>query len=40
MNYWVTTEAGFRIGPYEDYALAFEAAIINFGFDGWTISST
>ena len=40
MSYWVTTESGYRIGPYEDYAGAWNAAIINFGFEGWIISST
>lgn len=37
-KYWVTTASGFRIGPYDDYAKAYEAGIINFGFDGWVIS--
>lgn len=36
--YWVTTSGGYRLGPYEDYAKAFEAAIINLGFEGWVIS--
>lgn len=40
MNYWVTTESGFTMGPYEDYTMAIQAAWINFGFEGWTISST
>lgn len=40
MIYWVTTDSGFRIGPYEDYAGAWNAAIINFGFEGWIISNT
>lgn len=38
--YWVTTTAGYRIGPYDDYTLALEAATINFGFEGWTITRT
>lgn len=39
MTYWVTTEAGYRLGPYDSYADAFFAASINFGLEGWTISS-
>ena len=38
--YWVTTTGGYRIGPYDDYAFAWEAAIENFGFEGWTITRT
>ena len=40
MMYWVTTDGGYRLGPYEDYASAGEAATINFGMEGWTISHT
>lgn len=40
MSYWVTTESGFRIGPYENYAEAFFAATVNFGMEGWVISGT
>ena len=40
MMYWVTTDGGYRLGPYEDYASAWEAATINFGMEGWTISHT
>ena len=36
--YWVTTDGGFRIGPYEDYANAYFAALNQFGFEGWIIS--
>lgn len=38
--YWVTTEGGYRTGPYDDYAAAIQAAWINFGFEGWTITTT
>ena len=40
MMYYVTTDGGFRIGPFDDYAKAYEAATINFGMEGWTISHT
>ena len=40
MMYYVTTAGGYRIGPYDDYVLAMEAAQINFGFEGWTITKT
>ena len=40
MNYWITTEAGYRIGPYDTYANAWYSAVENFGFEGWVISST
>lgn len=40
MNWFVTTTGGYRIGPYDDYELAYEAALINSGFEGWTISHT
>lgn len=40
MNYWVTTEAGFRIGPYGDYNAALQAAWIQFGMEGWVITTT
>lgn len=40
MMYFVTTDGGFRIGPFDDYAKAYEAATINFGMEGWTISHT
>lgn len=38
--YWVTTNGGYRIGPYDDYATAIQAAWINFGFEGWKITKT
>lgn len=38
MMYWVTTDGGYRLGPYEDYALAWYSAIYNLGFEGWIIS--
>lgn len=40
MSWYVTTSGGYRIGPYEDYAFAYEAATINFGMEGWEISHT
>lgn len=36
--YYVTTESGYRIGPYEDYASAWYAGLNNFGLEGWIIS--
>ena len=36
--YWVTTDGGYRMGPFDDYESAFFAATINLGFEGWTIS--
>ena len=36
--YWVTTEGGYRLGPFDDYVKAYESALINLGFEGWTIS--
>ena len=36
--YWVTTGGGYRLGPYNDYCCAIQAAQINFGFEGWTIT--
>ncbi len=40
MMYFVTTTGGYRIGPFDDYASAYEAATINFGMEGWQISHT
>ena len=40
MSWYVTTSGGYRIGPYEDFESAYEAATINFGMEGWTISHT
>lgn len=40
MSWFVTTLGGFRIGQYDDYASAYEAATINFGMEGWEISHT
>lgn len=40
MMYFVTTDGGYRIGPFDDYAKAYESATINFGMEGWTISHT
>ena len=39
-NYWVITASEEAYGPYEDYALAYAAATINFGLDGWVITTT
>ncbi len=38
--YWVITSTERAIGPYEDYALAYEFATTNLGFEGWTITTT
>ena len=40
MNYWVITASERAFGPYEEYELAYEFAITNLGFEGWTISHT
>ena len=40
INYWVITASERAFGPYEDYAGAYEFAITNLGFDGWTITTT
>ena len=40
MTWYVTTTGGYRIGPYEDFESAYEAATINFGMEGLTISHT
>lgn len=39
-NYWVITASEDAYGPYEDYETAFLFARGNFGFEGWTITST
>ena len=36
-NYVVTISAN-SYGPYDTYEKAIFAALINFGFDGWTIT--
>ena len=36
--YWVNTEGGYRMGPYEEYCLAWYSAVYNLGFEGWIIS--
>lgn len=38
--YWVITSDERAFGPYEDYALAYEFATTNLGFEGWTITTT
>lgn len=40
MKYWVITQSEEALGPYEDYATAYIAATTNFGFEGWTITTT
>lgn len=40
INYWVITSTERAFGPYEDYALAYEFATTNLGFEGWTIATT
>lgn len=40
MMYFVTTDGGFRIGPYEDYCKAYFSAIEQLGFEGWVITRT
>ena len=35
---WVVNTTTEMIGPYDNYAAAYFAALINFGFDGWTIT--
>ena len=39
-NYWVITSTEVALGPYEDYESAYIAATINFGMNGWTITTT
>ena len=39
-KYWVITSTERAFGPYDDYALAYEFAITNLGFEGWTIATT
>lgn len=36
--FWVTTERGYRIGPYDSYAAAWYAGLENFGLGGWIVS--
>lgn len=40
MNYWVTTFGGTTIGPYDDFASAWYAALNYFGLDVWITTST
>ena len=40
MSYWVITSTESAYGPYEDYSTAYEFAITNLGFEGWTITTT
>ena len=40
MNYWVITASERAFCPYEEYELAYEFAITNLGFEGWTITTT
>jgi len=39
-SYWVITASEDAYGPYESAELAYEFAITNLGFDGWTITTT
>ena len=39
-NYWVITSSEEALGPYEDWESAYIAGTINFGHEGWTITST
>lgn len=38
--YWVVTNSEEALGPYENYEDAYIAATINFGIEGWVITST
>lgn len=40
MKYWVITKDERCFGPYDDYALAYEFACVNLGFEGWVIATT
>jgi hypothetical protein len=39
ISYWVITSTERAFGPYEDYALAYEFATTNLGFEGWVITT-
>lgn len=39
-KYWVITCDERAFGPYDDFALAYEFATTNLGFEGWTITTT
>lgn len=36
--YYVTTDGGNLMGPYESYAEAWYSALENFGLEGWVIT--
>lgn len=38
MMYCVTTDGGYRMGPYDSYAEAWYAGLENFGLGGWIVS--
>ena len=38
--WYVTTDGGYRIGPYDSYDEAFDKAVLNFGMEGWVITHT
>ena len=38
--FWVITADEGAMGPYESEELAYIAATINLGFEGWTITET
>ncbi len=40
MNYWVITASEEAFGPYDSEAEAYLFATINFGLEGWTITTT
>ena len=37
-EYYVRTEGGYRLGPYDSYAFAWYAGLENFGLEGWIIT--
>ena len=39
-NGYMVTISTYNYGPYDTYEKAIFAALINFGFDGWTITRT
>ena len=40
MKYWVITASEEAFGSYPDYFSAYFFATINFGLEGWTITTT
>ena len=37
-EFYVKTDGGYCIGPYDSYAFAWYAALENFGLEGWIIT--